>query len=44
VSTTRTGENSKIDTYVLNTPVIADIESKYGNKFYNGILVELVGG
>ena len=29
--------------YVKNTPVISDIAAKYGNRFYNGIFVELVG-
>ena len=43
VTTTVTGEYSTIDTYVKNTPTISDIESKYDNRFYNGIFVELVG-
>lgn len=33
VSCTFTGEYSTLDTYVKNTPVIADIESKYDNRF-----------
>lgn len=33
VTTTFTGEYSKLDTYVKNTPIITDIESKYDNKF-----------
>lgn len=33
VSCTRTGEYSTIDTYVLNTPTIADIEAKYDGRF-----------
>lgn len=33
VSCTRTGEFSNIDTYVLNTPAIADIQSKYDARF-----------
>jgi len=33
VSCTRTGEYSTIDTYVQNTPTIADIESKYDTRF-----------
>jgi hypothetical protein len=43
VTTTVTGEYSTIDTYVKNTPIISDIETKYDNRFYNGIFVELVG-
>ena len=42
VSTTRTGENSKIDTYVVNTPAIATIQDKYDNRFYNGIFVNVL--
>lgn len=33
VTTTFTGENSKIDTYVSNKPTIADIEAKYDDRF-----------
>jgi hypothetical protein len=33
VSCTRTGEYSLSNTYVKNTPVIADIEAKYDNRF-----------
>lgn len=33
VSCTRTGEYSTINTYVQNSPTIADIESKYDNRF-----------
>lgn len=43
VSTTFTGQYSTNETYVKNTPTITDIASKYGNKFYNGIFVELTG-
>jgi len=43
VTTTKTGQNSKIDTYVKNSPTITDIENKYDNRFYNGIFVQLVG-
>lgn len=32
------------DRYVKNTPVIEDIESKYDDKYYNGIFVQLAGG
>jgi hypothetical protein len=33
VSCTRTGEYSKIDTYVQNTPTISDIQGKYDSRF-----------
>ncbi len=33
VTTTFTGEYSTLDTYVVNTPTIASIESKYDNRF-----------
>lgn len=33
VTTTFTGKYSTLDTYVLNTPTIASIESKYDNRF-----------
>lgn len=33
VSCTRTGEYSVLDTYVKNTPVIADIEAKFDQRF-----------
>lgn len=38
-STTVKGRTDKLNTHVSNTPVIADIQSKYGNRFYNGIFV-----
>ena len=43
VSSTKTGSYSTYNRYVLNTPVIEDIASKYGNRFYNGIFVTLTG-
>lgn len=43
-STTFTGEYSVNNNSVKNTPVISDIASKYGNRFYNGIFVQLVSG
>lgn len=43
-STTRTGSKSVLDTYVKNTPAIASIQTKYSNRFSNGILVSLVNG
>lgn len=33
VSCTKIGEYSTLNTYVKNTPIIADIESKYENRF-----------
>jgi hypothetical protein len=42
-SATFKGTYSLNNNYVKNTPVISDIASKYGNRFYNGIFVELVG-
>lgn len=52
VSTKRTGptEEDKLDTYVMNTPTITDIENKYDERFddpsyYYGIGNEtLIGG
>ena len=38
-----TGRYSKSDTYVKEYPTIVDIADKYGNRFYNGIFVELTG-
>lgn len=39
LSTTATGRTDVLNTYVSNQPSIADIQSKYGNRFYNGIFV-----
>lgn len=33
VSCTRTGEYSTLDTSVINTPAISDIQSKYDSRF-----------
>jgi len=50
VTTTKTGQNSKINTYVKNTPTISDIENKYDERFddpsyYYGIgNATLIGG
>lgn len=41
LSATARGYYSRLNTDVKNTPVISDIASKYGNRFYNGIFVEL---
>jgi hypothetical protein len=35
----RTGKLKTLNTYVKNTPAITDIYNKYGNRFYNGILI-----
>lgn len=37
------GNFNKLNTYVKDYPTITDIEQKYGNRFYNGIFVQLVG-
>lgn len=42
VTTTFTGQSSKLNTYVKNTPAITDIEAKYDNRFYNGIFVKTI--
>jgi hypothetical protein len=34
------GSKSTLETYTKNTPVIEDIQSKYGYRFYNGIFVK----
>ncbi len=41
-STTFTGKYNTLDTYVKNYPIINDIDNKYGNKFYNGIFVNVL--
>ena len=38
VSTTFRGKSGILNTTVSNQPTITDIQSKYGNRFYNGIL------
>jgi len=43
-STKVTGSSTISNMFVKNTPVIEDIESKYGDKYYNGIFVQLAGG
>ena len=42
VSTLKTGSYKTNDSYVLNTPTIETIESKYGYRFYNGIFVTTI--
>lgn len=43
LSTTKTGSYDTLDTYVKNTPILADIDNKYGYNFYNGLLVHIIG-
>jgi hypothetical protein len=42
VTCSNTGEYSKLDTYVLNTPILTTIDDKYGYRFYNGVFVNIV--
>jgi hypothetical protein len=39
LSATARGYYLTLNTDVKNTPTISDIQSKYGNRFYNGILI-----
>ena len=36
------GSKSTLNTYVKNTPTISNIQSKYGNRFYNGTFVRIL--
>jgi len=38
------GNFNTLNTYVQNYPIIADIEQKYGDRFYNGIFVQILNG
>jgi len=40
-STTFTGTSTIANNYVKNSPTISDIQSKYGYRYYNGILVQV---
>jgi hypothetical protein len=42
-TTSKTGHYSHYDRYVLNTPASGTIANKYGNRFYNGIFVQVTG-
>lgn len=42
VSATTTGRYNTYNQYVNNKPIITNIQQKYGNRFYNGILVTIV--
>lgn len=44
LSATVKGYYVTLNTDVKNTPVLTDIDDKYGYRFYNGIFVELIGG
>lgn len=41
-STTFTGAYKTLNTYTKNTPTLTDIDDKYGNRFYNGIFVNVL--
>lgn len=43
LSTTFRGKSSTLDTFVKNVPSIDEIYNKYGDRFYNGIFVQLAG-
>jgi hypothetical protein len=43
-NTTPTGQTAISNKYVKNTPTIETIQNKYGNKFYNGIFVNVISG
>lgn len=38
VTCSKAGEYSVLNTSVLNTPVLTDIDDKYGYRFYNGLI------
>lgn len=42
--TTFTGKTEVSNNYVKNLPSLETIESKYGNRFYNGIFVNIISG
>jgi hypothetical protein len=44
VTCSRTGKRSVLATYEQNTPIITNIDDKYGNRFYNGIFISGVDG
>lgn len=44
VSCTFRGKYNTSNIYVQNYPVIASIQQKYGNRFYNGIFVQVLNG
>lgn len=41
--TTGFSDKDILNTNVINTPTITDIEAKFDNRFYNGIFVNIVG-
>ena len=42
-SATFTGQYSKSDTSVQQYPTIAELQTRYGQRFYNGIFVQSIG-
>lgn len=42
VSCNRTGHYSTRDTYVSNRPELTSFQTKWNNRFHNGLLVEVV--
>jgi hypothetical protein len=42
--TTPTGNSSIYSRYVKNDPELGNIQQKYGNRFYNGIFVNVLSG
>jgi hypothetical protein len=44
VTCSNTGKHSVLSTYEQNTPIITDIDNKYGNRFYNGVFISGVDG
>jgi len=44
ITCTKEGYYQTYDRFVLNTPVIEDIQAKYGYRYYNGVLVNLLDG
>jgi hypothetical protein len=43
LSVTAKGYFLTLNTDAKNIPIISDIQSKYGYRYYNGMFVELVG-
>ena len=43
VTCSNVGQYPVLDTYAATTPAISDIQSKYDNRFYNGLFVNVTG-
>lgn len=43
-STLNNGSSSLQNNSVKNTPALPDIDDKYGNRFYNGVWVNVISG